>query len=126
MERDESAGCQGTEGDPEAQRRRATTQAMLDLGGRVGSQRRIDVPSLERAGVERPVDALQRHRRREHRRRVGDREQPHRQDRDDRGEQKDRPSPERIRQPAGRQFESEHDQALDREDDADLRQGQPA
>ncbi len=47
-------------------------------------------------------------------------------ERDDAGEQQHRSTAERIRQAAGRQLECEHDEALDREHEADLGQRQPA
>ena len=48
------------------------TQALLDLGIRLGGQGRVDVPRLERPAVQRPEDALEGRRGGEQRDRVGD------------------------------------------------------
>ena len=72
VERDERARDERPDRDGEAQDRRAGAQAVLDLGVRVGGQRGVDIPRLERPAVERPEDALEHRRGREQHDRIGD------------------------------------------------------
>ena len=105
---------------------RARPETRLDLRVGLGRERRVDVPGLERPAVERAIDALQEHRRREHRHRVGEEDERERKQADEAREDQDRPTTERVRETTGRQLEGEHDEALDREDDPDLGQRQAA
>ena len=55
---------QGTTADGHAEHDTAAAQAALDVRARVGGQRMVDVPGLERPAVQRAIDALQQRRRR--------------------------------------------------------------
>jgi hypothetical protein len=99
---------------------------VLDLGVRVRGKRCVDVPRLEWPAVERAVDPLQDHRDHEQGRAVGHGEQAERSQRDRASEQQHWSATDGVGQPSSRQFQRQHDQALHREDQADLCQRQPA
>ena len=126
MERDERARDQGTERDREAQDRAAGTEAVLHLGVGIRGQGRVHVPRFERPAVERPEDALEDHRGGEQRDRIGDVQEAHRGDSDEAREDEHGTPAERVRQPAGRELEEQHHEALEAEDDPDLGQRQAA
>ncbi len=125
-QRDERTRDERSDRDGEAQHRAAGTQAILDLRGRVGGQRGIHVPGLQGPAVERPEDPLEHGRGGEQHDRIRDVQETQRDEPDQAREDEHRPATERVGQPAGRQFEDEHDEALEAEDQADLRQRQPA
>ena len=123
---DERTRQQRAERDGKAEDRAAAAQSVLDLGSRLGVQRRVDVPRLERAAVEGTEDTLECHRGGEQRHRIRDVQQPQRDEPDEAGDDQDRPAAERVGESAGRQLQREHDQALDAEDESDLGQRQAA
>ncbi len=126
MERDQGTGRQRADRDADAQCGRSPAETVFDLRGRVRGERRIDEPRFERSRIERPIDPLEDHRDHEHRHRVRDREEPYRRDRDQRGEQQDRPATEGVGEASRRQLQGEDDESLRGEHHADLGQAQPA
>ena len=117
---DQTAGCERPDGDRDAQRGRAAAQPLLDLGSWVRRQGRVDEPRLQRPRIQGPIDALEDHGRKEYHDRVGDGEDGHRDDGDDRCHEEHGPAAQRVGQAARRELEGENDEALRSEDEPDL------
>ena len=113
----------GRDGDPD--RRAGRGDAVFDVRPAVLGQALVDVPGLERTGVEGPEDALQRPRSDKGGEAVRGGEPGQRDDVERAGQEEHLAPADRVGQPACRQLEHQHDPALHRHGEPDLGQRQP-
>ena len=126
MPGDEATGQQRPAGDRQPEDRGGSREVLVDVGARAGGVDRVDVPGLERAGVEGAEDASEHRRDDEGGEGVGDQERNHCGDIGQRGGDEDRAATEGVREAGGRQLQDDDRDAHDGRGRERLRQGQAA
>ena len=122
IEGDQGARQQRSGRDRAAQDGTRGPEPALDPDLRIRGQRRVDEPRFEGTAVEGAVHPLEGRDKHEHRHGIRGEQDDERYGADQPGQDEDGPTPERVGQPAGRQFEQQDDESLHAEDKTDLGQ----